>query len=167
VRKTNRKVSTTPQNLKSSDFTGKGDGSHLDKVVIPYFEPFTHEELLPALYWIWDGFDRALMGMFLVSKTAEDVMSKLHLEGDGIYVGVRRLEWDSESRSILDAFLGKGIEVKKDKFKYNFDGIPVYIYVFDEDLCILNTDTVLYEQENFCLPNTYKQFIERFGDTWK
>lgn len=128
---------------------------------------FSHDKLLPALYWIWDGFDRALMGMFLVYKTADDVRSKLLLEGDSIHVGVRQLEWDSGSRPILDDYLGKPVEITKDWAKYMFENVPIYVHIFEDDPCIVETDTVLYEQENFCLPNTYEQFIERFGNTWK
>lgn len=107
------------------------------------------------------------MGMFLVYNTAEDVLQHKQLQGDGVHVGVRKMEWTTGSKPILDAFLNAPIEVTEKYSKYIYEGVPVYIHIFDEDQCIKSTNQVMYENEYFMLPNTYKQFMDRFGASWK
>ena len=120
---------------------------------------------MKALYWTWDAFDRSLMGMFLVYDTAADVLQNKQIQGDRITVGVRGNEWRSGSTPILKAFMGEPLEEteKYAKFKNPFNDVPVYVYIFPEDPCVTSTASVLYEQEYFKLPNTYRRFIEVFG----
>lgn len=125
-----------------------------------------HEKLLPALYWIWDGFDRAMMGMFPVYSTALSIISNKDLEGDGIHVGTRQLEWKSGSKPILDAFLGEPVDKSETFVKYIHNDIPVFIHIFEDDPCIQSTNQVFYENEYFKLPNPYSRFIKRFEE-WK
>lgn len=124
------------------------------------------DKLLQALYWIWDAFERSSIGMFLVYKTAEDVIDNKDLEGDKITVGVRDLEWISGSTPILRSFVGEPKE-KTDKyevFKNPFNEVPVYVYIFKDHPCIQSTRQIFYKAEYFMVPNTYTQFKEIFGD---
>lgn len=123
---------------------------------------FSHEELIKALYWTFDVFDRANMNHFLVYKTAEDVLQKKHLEGNGIYIGVRLNEWLSGSKNIVDSF-AQPVEETEDYIKYEFEKIPVYLYIFDDDPCIVSLNQIMYEREYFKLPNPYSGFMDRFG----
>lgn len=131
----------------------------------PEVSPFTHAELLKALYWAWDAFDRATMGCFLVYTTAEMVLKKRMLEGNGVYVGTRRLEWESGSKSIFDSFAGEPNEKNEKYVTYIVDGVPVFIYIFEDEQCIRSTDSVIYESEYFKLPNPYSEFIQLYP--WK
>lgn len=81
------------------------------------------------------------------------------LEGDGLYIGVRKLEWNSGAKGIFDAFVGEPEEKTEKYHKYMHGSIPVYIYLFDDSDCVRSTDQVLYENEYFKLPNTYQDFI--------
>ena len=141
--------------------------SKQDKSTLPSTKKpeYTYDQLLQALYWIWDGFDRALMPMFLVYDTAESVLGKRLPEGNTIFVGVRNNEWTAGARTILYNFTGDPIEKTPthEVFKNPFNGVLINVYRFNDDPCILNTQTVMYEREYFQLPNTYEQFIERFG----
>lgn len=164
----------TPQNTKLSDKVDintellakcKNCGEILSSD--PHWCNLTHEQLIKALYWVWDGFDRALMGMFPVYSTAEDILQNKKLKGDSVHVGVRNAEWTAGSKTILDAFLNTPIEKTKTYNKYIYEDVPVYIHIYEEDPCIINTNQILYENEYFKLPNTYSQFMDRFGKTWK
>lgn len=123
----------------------------------------SHEQLMKGMYWAWDAFDRCLMNFFLVYKTAEDVLQKKQLSGDRVTIGVRKNDWISGSKGIFDSFAGYP-EEKTDAYeKFMVDGVPVYIYIFGDDACVRNPQTMLYERENFNLPNPYSQFLEVYG----
>ena len=146
--------------FKIADVIGKEEADFFIKPV------FAYDKLLQALYWIWDAFDRANMGMFLVYGTAESVFENKLPDGNKITVGVRLNEWNSGSTPILKAFTGEPLEVteKYVRFKNPFNNVPIYLYIFKDDPCIINTQEILYEREYFKVPNTYKRFIEVFGD---
>jgi hypothetical protein len=120
---------------------------------------------MKALYWAWDGFDRCAINFLVIYDTAESVMKRKDLKGDGVYIGVRKLDWEGTSRRVFDAFAGAPNEVTEERETYLVDGIPVYIYSFDEDLCLRNPDIVLYEKENFNVPNPYSRFLELYGNS--
>ena len=105
------------------------------------------------------------MPMFLIYDSAEWVINKKLPEGDTIYIGVRNNEWNAGARTVLYNFTGDPIEKTPthEVFKNPFNGALVCVYRFNDDPCIINTAQVLYEHEYFQLPNTYQQFIERFG----
>lgn len=122
---------------------------------------YSHDELLKSLYWIWDGFDRAMMRMFLVYGTAESVLNHMLLDGEGVHVGVRKSEYLSGSKPILLAFAGNPEEKEGyDVYKCPLSEAPVFVHYFDEDECIKSTDLVQYQHEFFRLPNPYSKFIE-------
>ena len=127
---------------------------------------FSYDQLLQAMYWTWDAFDRALMPTFLVYETAQTVIDHQLPDGNAIYFGVRKNEWNAGARTVVYNFTGfpKEKTEKYEVFSNPFNRVPVYVYLFDEDPCIINTAVVMYEREYFNLPNTYKQFVERFGN---
>lgn len=137
--------------------------SSVDVVTKPQF---THPQLLSALYYMWDAFDRALMPMFLCYDTAKSVINKGQLSGESIHVGVRENDWRSGSRAIVDAFA----PIYEERLGYNlyyFKDIPIYLHILPEAHCIKSTNIVLYQQEYFRLPNPYNEFEKLFGTTWK
>lgn len=124
---------------------------------------FSHERLLLALYYIWDAFERTNMPFFLVYSTAESVMAQRSLVGDCIQVGVRRNEWISGARRILDAFALPKTETDTEAL-YEFEDIPIKLYIYEElDDCIVQTQMVRYAAEEFMVPNTYEKFLEVYG----
>lgn len=124
---------------------------------------FSHKKLLEALYWAWDGFDRCAINFFCIYNTAESIIEKKELSGEAIYLGVRKLDWEGSSKRVFDIFAGPP-DVKTDDYDiYMVNNVPVYVYSFLDDLCIRNPQIVLYERENFNLPNTYERFLELYG----
>lgn len=126
---------------------------------------FSEPELMQALYWIWDAFDRSGMGMFLVYETASHVMNNEHMEGNSITVGVRKNEWISGSTPILKSFTEDPLEETTTKivFKNPFNKVPVIVYVYDEDVSITSPQQIFYANEYFMIPNTYSRFEKIFG----
>lgn len=117
---------------------------------------------MQALYWIWDAFDRSMMGMFLVGNTADRALNNLHMDGDRITIGTRRNEWNAGSKNILLAFTGLPINTteKYVVFTNPFNDVPIYLYILEDDPCIINTQQILYANEYFKLPNPYRRFQE-------
>ena len=126
---------------------------------------FPEDQLLQALYWAWDGFDRVLMKMMPIYKTAEDILQNIYLSGDRVSVGVRKPEWVSGSVNIIRNFLGEPLEKTEtyEKYANPHNKVPVYIYILEDDPCLQGTNKIFYASEYFELPTPYSQFIKVFG----
>lgn len=129
---------------------------------------FTHDQLLAALMWVWDSFDRAGMIMLAIHDTAKHILDQSDLTGDGIDVAVRRLEWESGGKPILDAFL----EHYNMSYKMSDDGklaiydymsVPIRVHILEENECLSNYDTIVYRMEHFKIPNPYEKFEQLYG----
>lgn len=122
---------------------------------------FTHDQLIKALYYMWDAFDRANMRYFLVGDTAHAVKAQKELTGDGIDLGIRLMEWRSGAKNIFDTFAGQPITEEGDTLTYVHEGVPIRLHVYEpDDSCIIATDPVMYRNENFSLPNPLERFEE-------
>lgn len=129
---------------------------------------FTHDELLSALMWVWDSFDRAGMTMLAIFDTAKQIVSQSDLSGDGIDVGVRRLEWISGGKPILEGFLEHyNISYKLSEdgklATYDHNGVPIRVHILEDNECLSNYDTIVYRMEHFKIPNPYEKFEELYG----
>ncbi len=123
-------------------------------------EKLSHENLLKALYWAFDIFERAAMPFFLVYSTAESVFGKKELEGDSVHVGVRINEWTSGMRRVQDSYRVIG----DNTFEFtSLEGVPITLHVFEDDHCIRATDSQVYYNEIFQLPNPYSRFLEVYA----
>ncbi len=128
---------------------------------------YPHEKLLQALYFAWDLFERSQMPMFLIGPTAASVLQKKDLDGDTIYIGVRQNAWNGGAKRTLDS-VAMPQEEKSHRAMYLFDGVRIIVTVFPDTECILSPDQVVYHQEVFYLPNTYRKFMDTYGrDAWK
>lgn len=131
---------------------GQGEGASVS---------VTHDQLLSALYWVFDFMHRALINFYLVGSTAEDVRKNKALSGDRVQVAVRKNEWESGSRRIADAFApplkdyGRSLE-------YEYNGVKVIVHVLGDSTTLSGFDTAIYENEYFKFPNPYEQFTKEF-----
>lgn len=123
----------------------------------------TSEELLNALYWIWDAFDRANVQFFLVHQTAEDAMKNYDLTGDKVEVGIRRNEWVSGGRRLLDAFLDTPLTESDTTAEYVHDGVTILLHNYDDIPSIMQLNPIIYRNESFTVPNPYSEFKEIYG----
>lgn len=127
------------------------------------------QELLDALYWIWDAFERSSIPFFLIYQTYEDAKANHDLTGDKVEIGVRRNEWISGGRRIIDGFILPVTETDDEVIyhykKVNSSNQPilVIVHVYDDSPCIKSLDMIHYRYEEFYVPNTYKTFLEIYG----
>ena len=121
----------------------------------------THDQLLAALYWVWDFMDRALINFYLVGNTADAVRDKKPLYGDRVQVAVRKNEWESGARRIADAFASPKEDHGR-SLEYEYNGVNVIVHVLDESPTLSSYDITRYEHEYFKLPNSYEQFEKEF-----
>lgn len=125
--------------------------------------PPSPSELLNALYYAWDAFDRANVVFFLVNQTAKDVKDQFDLTGNGVEIGIRRMEWVSGGRRMLDAFLGLPTEESESQAIYLYNNVPITLNIYEDSSCITSPDTILYRNEVFRLPNTLELFEKTYG----
>lgn len=124
---------------------------------------FTHEQLLSALYFIWDAFDRGPVEFFLVRDTAKQAKEGKNLSGNGIDVGVRKLEWISGGKRVMDNFTGQYLVKENNELsEYIWAHVPVRVHVYSDNECLASFDTIMYEHESFSLPNPYDKFVEKY-----
>ena len=128
----------------------------------PIPSSFTPDQLLEALYWMYDVMDRALITMCLVGTTADCVIKNIDLGGEGITVAIRKLERDSGSWAIATTF-APPLEDLGDKVKYrHINGVPVTVYVLKDSVTLQQPNVVLYRAEGFKIPSPYDQFLKEF-----
>ena len=126
----------------------------------------THAQLLAALYWCYDSFSRVPILFFPIFDTAKQIMKNDELSGTHLDIGVRELEWYSGGKSILDAFIDHFMiptESTGNIVTYKVDGVPIRIHILKDDVCLTQCDTVLYEHEDFKIPNPYERFEKIYG----
>ncbi len=118
---------------------------------------FSHEDLLQALYYIEDVLSRAAIPFFTIKDTAESIMSQSDLKGEAIYIGVRSTDWYSSGLGILEV-VADAKETKKKRVEYEYNGVPIYVHIYQNHSCIESTDPIPYAYEYFYVPNPYDQF---------
>jgi hypothetical protein len=138
-----------------------------DKVVLhpELFNILTHEQLLKALFFFWDGFERSTMNFFLVKDTARQVMADTQLSGDRLTLGIRKNEWVGGQDRIFKAFMEHERiphAIIEHGFKFNYMGVPVYLYIYDDNPCLDALDIVFYENDTFNIPNPFKEFCDTY-----
>ncbi len=126
-----------------------------------------HEQLLAALYFAWDGAERAQLDLFLIKDTAKQVKADQDLSGDKITLGVRKTEWNGGRGRIFQEYakheLFGVVEQKENEVIYtDRKGVPIVIKLYDENECLKSFDIAFYRFETFNLPNPYSTFVEKY-----
>lgn len=133
--------------------------------VEPQVVSLPHELLLQALFFFWDGFERATMNFFLVKDTARQVIANANLTGDKLTLGIRKMEWDSGSRGIFKAFM-EHEKILPKRFEhglvFSYKDIPVYLYIYEENPTLDALDIVFYQNETFNTPNPFNTFNDKY-----
>src|SRR4051812_21894106 len=93
------------------------------------------QKLLDTLYKVWDAFGRSSMPYFLIGKTYHDAKLGHELKGDKIELGVRRNEWNSGNKRLLDSLITADSETT-DVARYTLDGVPVEVHIYADSDCI-------------------------------
>lgn len=136
------------------------------QVVQPVKKDIPHDKLLMTLYFLWDGFSRSYMDFFLLRQTAKDALSGKQLTGDHIDIGVRKNEWISGNKPILESFFEHEHVTKVKENVEIYEGIyqevPFTIHLFSENECLSALIPLQYMQESFKVPNQFDRFEREF-----
>lgn len=122
------------------------------------------QELLEALFFFWDGFERATMNFFLVKDTAKQVIANKELSGK-LTLGIRQMEWNGGQQRIFKSFMEheKVLPTKmKNGLLFNCKGVPVELYIYPENPTLAALDITFYENDTFNIPNPFKEFCEKY-----
>ena len=125
----------------------------------------THEELLAALYFCWDAFERSTLNFFLIRDTAKQVKANGELSGDYLSIGVRRMEWNGGQQRILADFLEHEhivLNETPEGLVFMYKNVPIYLNVYEENPTLEGLDTVFYGNETFLTPNPLSLFEEKY-----
>jgi len=119
---------------------------------------FNHIQLMAALYFMYDLFSRPNIPFFLLDETAKNAKELKKQEGEGVTVGIRDLDAQHVNFSIMDAFRLPDSRTDKE-IKYTVDNVPVTVKIVKNAGHMFTAlDTFLYERENFCVPNPFKEY---------
>lgn len=127
---------------------------------------YNHDELLRALYFFWDAFERATMNFFLVGKTGEQIKNNENLSGDRLTLGIRRLEWVGGQGGVFKAFMEHEKilpkKLDKDTLLFTYHDVPVYLKLYDDNPYITALDIAFYGNETFNIPNPLDKFNKEY-----
>lgn len=108
--------------------------------------------------------DRALINFFVIGDTAKAVINNVDMYGDKVTVGVRRLEWESGARNIADSF-ATPVSDEGNVVRYTApNGVPIILYVLEDDPCINTPNQKIYHSEFIKFPNPYTRFMELYPE---
>ena len=133
--------------------------------VAPIAPALTHSQLLAALLFFWDAFERSTLNFFLIRDTAHQVIDNVDLSGDSLTLGLRKMEVNGgQFRIFKDFITHEKVKVTEFEKGYLFDykGVPVFLYIYDENPCLDSLDIVHYAYETFNTPNPFKAFEEQY-----
>ena len=127
---------------------------------------FTTDELLQALYFIFDAASRGQLGLFITGENAKQVKADADLQGDKLTLGIRRNEWTSGQGRIFSEFLlhyfQKDIKEEDGYLNIVYKGVPIAIKIYKENPTIIELNPVNYRYETFSLPNPLDEFLEKY-----
>ncbi len=119
---------------------------------------FGNDQLMSALYGVFDLFSRSITPFFLLGDTAYACYHNKSLFGDHVEVGIRYLEYNERSLGIMEAF--KHAEsMNEHEIRYDFDGIPVIVKVVHDDSPMFSSPgNKMFQREYFNLPNPFDEY---------
>lgn len=166
----NKKATGTHLNMKKSKTIINIEASQdptLERVPNPgqAGEPFSHDQLLAALYWIHDAMDRGSVNFCVIGKTADSIINNKDLYGDKVEIAVRKNEWNAGGKNIVDAFALPEIEGETEHglmCTYNHFGTPIELYILEDSATLTSPNQIIYHAEYFKFPNTLEQFEQEF-----
>jgi len=124
------------------------------------------QDLLQALYFIFDAASRGQLGLFITGENAKQVKADADLQGDKLTLGIRRNEWISGQGRIFSEFLmhyfQKDIREEDGYLNIVYKGVPIAIKIYKENPTIIELNPVNYRYETFSLPNPLDEFLEKY-----
>lgn len=121
--------------------------------------PFTHEQLISALYYLEEIMDRARLPYFLLEGAARQVVDNVsYLNLNQIDAGVEKQNLRESGKSLLNIVI-PGVYLDGNTISFDHGGVPIVIWVIQKHWKFFkNPDTVFYGVENFKVPNPFKHY---------
>lgn len=102
------------------------------------------------------------MDFFLLRNTAKQALAGKMLRGERIDIGVRKNEWTSGQKPILDIFFDhehvEKVRETEDVYEGIYRDVPFTIHLFPENECLSALVPLVYKQERFLIPNRFSYF---------
>ena len=121
---------------------------------------FTEFELDDALYDLDDLMARCQMFYCVLKDTAKAIVDAVPLYGDGIDIGIRRIEFRKECINTIKTYQ-PDVVVTDDLLEYNFNGVPVRIHVLPSKNPLYETyDFRWHKTWQYNIPNPFDKYWE-------
>lgn len=121
--------------------------------------PFTHQQILNALYFLEDMMDRAGLPFFLLEGAAKQVKDDVpYLSLNQIDAGIDEQLVQESGKAMLRLAL-PSIEIDQNTISFECDSVPVVIWIIHKNWKFFkNPDTVFYSTCNFQIPNPFDRY---------
>lgn len=118
---------------------------------------YTHDELLDALLYVHDIFERSIIPFVLLKNTARSVVEGTELSGP-IHIGIKNTDYISSSMQILD-LLADAEETTNKHFLLHHNNVPIYVHIIKKHYEeINNPDIRNYANETWYIPNNFESY---------
>ena len=129
-------------------------------------EVFNSAKLSPALLYIEDILQRALVPFQVVGKAGLDLYNNLGLEADGVDIAILRNDLPLEASKTLTAYLDNEFSNDFDKytksFTFDYSGVPVRVKVIEGDYDFFkNPDFRFWMATQYKIPNPFMSYWEK------
>jgi hypothetical protein len=121
--------------------------------------PFTHQQILDALYYLEETMDRAQIPFFLLEGAAKQVFDNVpYLSINQIDAGIPERYVQETGTSFLKMVIPT-FEMDENTISFEYNGVPIVVWIVHKNWKFFkNTDTVFYGICNFKIPNPFKQY---------
>lgn len=121
---------------------------------------YSYSSTEPALYFIEDVMERAMIPFFLLGETAKHVIENLDCEVNvPIYIGVKKNDLTRYSLSTLKMFLPADTEYTDKSISFTWKDTPVKIKIVHRNYRFLkNLDFVYYRITQYRIPNPFPEY---------
>ena len=125
-------------------------------------------QLDEAFNHLIDIMDRCLCPFLLLGETARSIVKDNSLNGDGLYIGIRKPDFNDSTQSMLRTISSPNFDIhlgidnfKQDDngFSWSFKEVPINVRVIKQKYEFINNPTdVWYYADTFKIPNPFDKY---------
>lgn len=121
--------------------------------------PFTHEQLISALYYLEDTMERANIPFFLLEGAARQVHDEVpYLSLNQIDAGIPK-RYVQESGKAMIKLVIPSVYIDQNTISFEWDKVPIVLWIIHKEWKFFkNTDTKFYGVANFQVPNPFDKY---------
>lgn len=111
----------------------------------------SHEQIMKALYFMQDMFERPNVNMLLIGETAKHAKEGSNQESP-VTVAIRDVDCSESMKGMIDIFAMP--KTREDSFwEYEVEGVPVVVSIVPNEHRYASPNRIMYEYEQWCIPN--------------